>query len=147
VAVNLPAPAPAGKKTPGTLMQNPGMASTPVRLYGIPNCDTVKKARQWLDDHGVPYLFHDYKKQGVPAPQLDAWIGTLGWEKLVNRKGTMWRKLDPAAQAQVTDAASARALMIQTPSVIKRPVVEWGKETTVGFNADAWGAIAATKKR
>lgn len=127
-------------------MQNPGMATEPVKLYGIPNCDTVKKARQWLDEHGVPYLFHDYKKQGVPAPRLDTWIAALGWEKLVNRKGTMWRKLDPAVQAQVIDAASARALMIQTPSVIKRPVVEWGARTTVGFDPDAWGAIAAAKK-
>jgi arsenate reductase (glutaredoxin) len=126
-------------------MQNPDMASEPVKLYGIPNCDTVKKARQWLDDQGVPYLFHDYKKQGVPAQRLDVWIGTLGWEKLVNRKGTMWRKLDPTAQARVTDAVTARTLMMETPSVIKRPVVEWGAQTTVGFDADAWKAIAAAR--
>jgi Spx/MgsR family transcriptional regulator len=124
-------------------MQNPRMKSHPVTLYGIPNCDTVKKARKWLDDHDVAYTFHDYKKQGVPEPRLDAWIKTLGWEKLVNRKGTMWRKLDEAVQAGITDAASARALMISTPSVIKRPVVEWGGATTVGFDPEAWAPLAA----
>ncbi|HSV55352.1 MAG TPA: ArsC family reductase [Burkholderiaceae bacterium] len=123
------------------------MKSDTVTLYGIPNCDTVKKARQWLDEHGVAYRFHDYKKQGVPEPQLDAWIRTLGWERLVNRKGTMWRKLDEAVQAGVTDAASARVLMIATPSVIKRPVVEWGTSTTIGFDPAAWTVLAPTPAR
>lgn len=109
-----------------------------ITLYGIPNCDTVKKARAWLGEHDVAHDFHDFKKQGVPAAHLDDWIAQLGWEKLVNRKGTMWRRLDAARQAAVTDAASAKALMLSQPSVIKRPVVEWGADTTVGFDADAW---------
>ena len=109
-----------------------------ITVYGITNCDTVKKARQWLGDQGAAYQFHDFKKQGVPAERLDGWIEAVGWEKLVNRKGTTWRKLDAAAQAAVVDAASAKALMQAEPSVIKRPVVEWGDSNTVGFDADAW---------
>ena len=110
-----------------------------ITLYGIPNCDTVKKARTWLTDHGVDYQFHDFKKQGVPEAQLDNWLQAVGWETLVNRKGTMWRKLDAAAQAAVVDAASARALVLTQASVIKRPVVEWADgRITVGFDASKW---------
>lgn len=110
-------------------------------LYGIPNCDTVKKARDWLTSHGVDYTFHDFKKQGVPEPQLDAWLQAVGWETLVNRKGTTWRKLDDAAKAAVTDSASARALVLSQPSVIKRPVVQWPDgRVTVGFTADSFAA-------
>ncbi|WP_332775927.1 ArsC family reductase [Polaromonas sp.] len=109
-----------------------------ITLYGIPNCDTVKKARMWLTDHGVDYQFHDFKKQGVPDKPLDGWLKTLGWEKLVNRQGTTWRKLDAATQAAVLDAASAKTLVLANPSVIKRPVVEWGDRTTVGFDAATW---------
>jgi arsenate reductase (glutaredoxin) len=107
-----------------------------VTLYGIPTCDTVKKARAWLDGNGVAYEFHDFRKQGVPLPQLDAWLDAVGWEKLLNRKGTTWRKLDAATQDSVHDAASARAVMLAHPSVIKRPVAEWGgrRKTTVGFD-------------
>lgn len=116
----------------------------PVILYGIPNCDTVKKARAWLADHGVDHHFHDFKKQGVPLPQLDQWLQSAGWERLVNRKGTAWRKLDESVRAGVTDAASARAVLLAQPSVIKRPVVEWaGKATTVGFDPAAWSGLAA----
>jgi Spx/MgsR family transcriptional regulator len=112
-----------------------------ILLYGITNCDTVKKARAWLTDQGVDYEFHDFKKQGVPPDRLKAWTKRLGWEKLVNRKGTMWRRLDASAQAAVTDADSAQALMLSQPSVIKRPVVEWGSDTTVGFDPDAWALL------
>ena len=115
-------------------------------LYGIPNCDTVKKARVWLDSHALPYTFHDFKKAGVPADKLAAWTQALGWEKVLNRQGTTWRKLDPASQAAVQDAASAKALMLAQPSVVKRPVVDWsdkaGRDTTVGFDAEAWQARA-----
>ena len=111
-------------------------------LYGIPNCDTVKKARAWLGGHGIACEFHDFKKQGVPQERLDRWIAQLGWEKLVNRQGTTWRKLDPAIQAKVKDADSARELMLAQPSVIKRPVVEWGGKTTVGFDPVAWPLLA-----
>ena len=109
-------------------------------LYGIPNCDTVKKARTWLGDHGVDYQFHDFKKQGVPPDQLTRWTQAAGWEKVLNRQGTTWRKLDAAAQAGVHDSASAEALMLANPSVIKRPVVDWSDGITVGFNAEAWAA-------
>lgn len=109
-----------------------------ITLYGIPNCDTVKKARTWLTDHGVQHAFHDFKKQGVPESRLDAWLAAVGWEKLVNRRGTTWRQLGPDVQAGVTDAASARALMLQHASVIKRPVVEWHDAVTVGFDVADW---------
>lgn len=107
-------------------------------LYGIPNCDTVKKARAWLAARDIGHGFHDFRKQGVPEAALERWIATLGWEALLNRKGTTWRKLEPARQAAVRDAASARALMLEQPSVIRRPVVERGGELHVGFDADDW---------
>lgn len=110
-----------------------------IMLYGIPNCDTVKKARAWLSEHGQAYTFHDFKKQGVPPGQLALWTQALGWEALLNRKGTTWRKLDAQAQAAIVDAASAQSLMLTHPSVIKRPVVDWGEGITVGFDAAAWG--------
>jgi arsenate reductase (glutaredoxin) len=115
-----------------------------VVLYGIPNCDTVKKARAWLAARGIDHAFHDYRKQGVPAERLDAWLASLGWETLVNRRGTTWRTLDPAAQARVVDAGSARALMLASPSVIRRPVIERdGRVVAVGFDARAQAALAA----
>jgi len=108
-------------------------------VYGIPNCDTVKRARAWLDARGTPHTFHDFKKSGVPEKRLDDWLQSAGWETLLNRKGTTWRQLDAAAQARVTDANAARALMLQQPSVIKRPVVEWDDgRITVGFEAAQW---------
>lgn len=109
-----------------------------ITVYGIPNCDTVKKARAWLAAHDVAHTFHDFKKQGVPADRLTAWERAVGWEKLVNRQGTTWRKLDPQLQAATVDAASAQALMRAQPSVIKRPVVDWGTQITVGFDEKSW---------
>lgn len=115
--------------------------STTTILYGIPNCDTVKKARTWLDAQGIAYTFHDFKKQGVPADRLPRWLQAVGRDKLVNRQGTTWRKLDPALQAGVVDDASAATLLLEHASVIKRPVVEWADDrTTVGFKADEWAA-------
>ncbi|KQP18069.1 ArsC family reductase [Pseudorhodoferax sp. Leaf267] len=112
-----------------------------ITMYGIANCDTVKKARNWLAEHGVDHAFHDFKKSGVP-PVLDDWIAQAGWEALLNRKGTTWRKLPPDDQAGVTDAASAAALMRAQPSVIKRPVVDWnGRQLTVGFAPDTWAGL------
>ena len=108
-------------------------------LYGIPNCDTVKRARAWLDAHGVAHRFHDFKKAGVPPDGLDEWLSACGWERLLNRRGTTWRQLDAATQATVIDAATARTVMLSTPSVIKRPVVAWADGSiTVGFDAQAW---------
>lgn len=110
-----------------------------ITLYGIPNCDTVKKARAWLADQGVAYAFHDFKKAGVPPDHLDRWLQAAGWEKLLNRQGTTWRKLDEPTQLQAGNEGGARALMLSQPSIIKRPVVEWPDGTvTVGFDAGAW---------
>lgn len=108
-----------------------------VAVFGIPNCDTVKKARAWLKEHGVVHTFHDFKKAGVPVALLAGWIDAMGWEALLNRKGTTWRQLDPSAQAAVVDAVSAAALMQTHPSLVKRPVVVWGDDglVTVGFDA------------
>jgi Spx/MgsR family transcriptional regulator len=116
---------------------------TMTTLYGIPNCDTVKRARDWLATRGVAHEFHDFKKAGVPADRLAAWVAAAGWERVLNRQGTTWRKLDPALQASVVDAASAQALMRTQASVIKRPVVEWDDgRITVGFDAEDWAARA-----
>ncbi len=110
-----------------------------ITLYGIPNCDTVKKARAWLAEQQVEVQFHDFKKLGVPEARLDHWLATVGWDKLLNRQGMTWRKLEPATQAAVTDARSARALLLTQASVIKRPVVEWNaSDVTVGFDASSW---------
>lgn len=110
-----------------------------ITVYGIPNCDTVKKARTWLTEHGVASTFHDFKKQGVPEAALDRWLAAVGHEKLVNRKGTTWRGLDEATRDAVGDNANARSLLLQHASVIKRPVVEWADgQITVGFDAADW---------
>jgi arsenate reductase (glutaredoxin) len=110
-----------------------------ITLYGIPNCDTVKRARTWLQEQGREAVFHDFKKAGVPEDRLDAWARQVGWERLVNRSGTTWRKLDEATRAAVVDEASAKQLMRAQASVIKRPVVEWADGTvTVGFDAADW---------
>jgi Spx/MgsR family transcriptional regulator len=111
--------------------------TAPLTLCGIANCDTVKRARVWLAGQGAEVVFHDFKKAGVSADALDRWIAALGWERLLNRQGTTWRKLDDATKAAVVDAASARALMLAQPSVIKRPVVAWPDGAiTVGFDAE-----------
>ncbi|MBX3620001.1 MAG: ArsC family reductase [Rhizobacter sp.] len=111
----------------------------PITLYGIPNCDTVKKARAWLAGQHAEVAFHDFKKQGVPEARLSRWLDAVGWEKLVNRQGTTWRKLPDDERAAVVDEASARALLLRQPSVIKRPVVEWGDgAVTVGFAPEAF---------
>lgn len=112
-----------------------------ITLYGIPNCDTVKKARAWLQAQGVAHVFHDFKKQGVPEAQLADWQAQVGWETLLNKKGTTWRQLPPEAQATVVDAPSALALLVAQPSAIKRPVVVWPSAVTVGFDADRWAHL------
>jgi arsenate reductase (glutaredoxin) len=103
-------------------------------LYGIPNCDTVKKARTWLDQHGISYRFHDFKKAGVTHDQVNQWLAHVGWDVLVNRKGTTWRALSDERKAAVTDATSATELMIESPSVIKRPVLFTADNAYVGFS-------------
>jgi len=118
------------------------MTTSLITVYGIPNCDTVKKSRAWFTEQGVEHQFHDFKKQGVPADRIPGWMASAGWQKLVNRQGTTWRKLDAETQAAVTDEASASALMQVQPSVIKRPVVEWTHHgrtaVSVGFAPDQW---------
>lgn len=108
-----------------------------VAVHGIPNCDTVKKARVWLDGRGVVYSFHDYKKQGVDEAALRGWVVEVGWEKLLNRAGTTFRKL-PDDQRERIDAEKAVAIMLANPSVIKRPVVTGAGGLLVGFKADEW---------
>jgi Spx/MgsR family transcriptional regulator len=116
------------------------MPATPgLRLHGIPNCDTVKRARAWLAERGVAAHFHDFKRDGVPAERLVLWLAALGWEKVLNRAGTTWRKLAEAERSGVVDAATAAALLRREPSLIKRPLVEWPDGTvSVGFDEAAW---------
>ncbi|MGV3742511.1 MAG: ArsC family reductase [Burkholderiaceae bacterium] len=112
-----------------------------VVLYGIPNCDTVKKARTWLAANAVQYTFHDFKKVDVSADMLKAWLATTEWEILVNRKGTTWRGLSEERKASVTDAQSAATLMQEFPSVIKRPVLSVDRKIHVGFSPDNYQQI------
>ena len=102
-------------------------------LYGIKNCDTVRKARRWLDGHAVDYRFHDLREDGLTRTRLNAWVGDLGWETLLNRRSTTWRQL-PAAQREALDRATAMDLMLEHPALIKRPVLEIGKRHYVGFS-------------
>jgi arsenate reductase len=113
-------------------------------LYGIKNCDTMKKARTWLDGHGVAYEFHDYKVAGIDADRLKRWIGKAGWETVLNRAGTTFRKL-PDAQKANLDERKAIALMLQQPSMIKRPVLELGEKLLVGFKPEAYAKATRGK--
>lgn len=114
-----------------------------IHVYGIPNCDTVKKARAWLTDQGLAYSFHDFKKQGVPVEALTNWAQAVGWDKLINHQGTTWRKLDAAAQASAATPQGAQKLVIGNPSVIKRPAVQWPNGVvTVGFDTLLWTEMA-----
>ncbi|ASV86059.1 ArsC family reductase [Ochrobactrum quorumnocens] len=108
-----------------------------VTIYGIKNCDTMKKARTWLEDHGIDYTFHDYKKEGLDAATLDRFLKDIEWEKLLNRAGTTFRKL-PDGERQNVDAAKARELMLAQPSMVKRPVLDKAGKLTVGFKPDQY---------
>ena len=108
-----------------------------ITLFGIPNCDTMKKARRWLEANDVLYIFHDYKKSGVPEKELKQWVKKVGWEILLNRRGTTWRKLDDSVKENI-DEASAIQVMIENPSAIKRPVLEIDDQLLVGFSEDAY---------
>jgi len=112
-----------------------------MKLYGIPNCTTVKKARNWLTEHGQEYEFHDFKKQGVPAELLAYWISQVSWEHLVNKQSTTWRNLDFISQFAVVDAESATVLMLAKPSVIKRPILDKDGRITVGFQPDTYETL------
>lgn len=105
-----------------------------ITVYGIPNCDTIRKARRWLTDNNIDHHFHDYRKAGIDAELLRSWIETLGeWQNLVNRRGTTWRKVDDETRNGL-DANRAIALMIEQPALIKRPVLVTGKQVLVGFD-------------
>ena len=108
-------------------------------LYGIPNCDTVKKARVWLDQHGVACAFHDYKKAGIDRARLEGWVTEHGWQTVLNRAGTTFRALPEGDKAGLT-ADRAIALMLAQPSMIKRPVLDLGDRTLVGFKPEAYAA-------
>ena len=108
-----------------------------IHFYGIPNCDTVKKARKWLDARGVAYQFHDYKKEGADTGKLAAWVSDAGWETVLNRRGTTFRQLSDADKADI-DAAKAVRIMAEHTSTIKRPVVEYPGGLLVGFNESEW---------
>ena len=110
-----------------------------IDVYGIPNCDTVKKARAWLDAHGIEYAFHDYKKEGTDPAKLERWVAEKGWETVLNRRGTSFRQLSDADKTDI-DAAKAVRLMAAHPSTIKRPVVEYPDGLLVGFASAEWGA-------
>jgi arsenate reductase len=111
-----------------------------VILYGIANCDTVKKARAWLDQHGVEYRFHDYKVAGVEGDRLRKWCAQLGWEALLNRAGTTFRKL-PETEKAASNVEEAIALMRAHPSAIKRPVLERGRKVVVGFKPELYQSL------
>lgn len=118
-----------------------------MRVYGIVNCNTVKAARAWLESQRASYEFVDFKKAPPTRDQLARWCNALGWKRVLNRRGTTWRTLMPAAQAQVKDQASAIALMLAKPAVIKRPVVEAGQTILIGFDADDYRAALDTSGR
>lgn len=109
----------------------------PLTIYGIPNCDTMKKARQWLDQHGIAYHFHDYKKAGIDRATLETWVAAVGWDALLNRSGTTFRKLPDADKADLT-AERAIALMLAQPSMIRRPVLIQNGGIEIGFKADRY---------
>jgi len=111
-----------------------------IKIYGIPNCDTIKKARKWLENHGIEYEFHDFKKQGVDEALLRGWVDTLGWETLLNRRGMMWRKLSDEVKQHI-DEASAFQVMLETPTIIKRPVLEAGDRLIVGFSEQDYAEL------
>jgi arsenate reductase len=113
-----------------------------MKLYGIPNCNTVKKARTWLDEHGVSYTFHDFKKQGIDAATLASWLSQTPWEKLVNRAGMTWRGLSEETKSSIIDNASAIKLMVEKTSVIKRPVlIKDDKIVCLGFDETTYGKL------
>ncbi len=112
-----------------------------MRIYGISNCTTVKKALAWLDEHGQAYEFHDFKKSGVNVALLTAWAQQLGWEKLLNRQGRTWRQLPDAIKASITTQEAAFALMMEKTSVIKRPVLGHAHQIVIGFNPAEYAAV------
>lgn len=108
-----------------------------IKIYGIPNCDTMKKARKWLEKNNLEYEFHDYKKLGVPDKNLKLWVKSAGWESILNKRGTTWRKLDDNIKDNINES-SAIQVMLENPSAIKRPILESGNILLVGFKEDEY---------
>lgn len=111
-----------------------------VTVYGISNCDTIRKARKWLDDHGIEYAFHDYRKDGLDPSQLDDWCDELGIDALLNRRGTTWRRLPEEQRSGIT-RARARQVMLDNPAIIKRPLLDTGKRRVVGFSPAQYASL------
>ena len=111
-----------------------------VTIYGIRNCDTMKKAMRWLEEQGIDYRFHDYRKEGLDLKQLKAWEKELGWEVLLNRRGQLWRKLPQATRDRI-DRASALKIMLDNPGIIKRPLLDTGDTRIVGFDPERYAAL------
>lgn len=116
------------------------MTTSDITLYGIPNCDTVKKARTWLTDNGIAYHFHDFRKDGLDAATVKGWIAALGLDTVLNRKGTTWRQLPETVRTSINDD-NAIVLLVEQPTLIKRPVLVKGKALKCGFKADEYAAI------
>ena len=112
----------------------------PVTLYGISNCDTIKKARTWLTQRQIEFSFHDFRKQGLDADLLKHWVEILGWQTLLNKRGTTWRQLTPEVQSSI-DEASAIEIMLDNPAIIKRPLLVKGGAHHVGFNSETYSQI------
>ncbi len=115
-----------------------------VTLYGINNCDTVRKARRWLDENDIKYRFHDVRKDGLDAKMLQEWERQLGWEQLLNRRGTTWRKLPENVRDSI-DRSSALRIMLEQPSIIRRPLLDDGKQLRAGFSAADYSAVFRIK--
>jgi arsenate reductase len=113
-----------------------------IKIYGIPNCDTMKKSRRWLEANGIEYDFHDYKKLGVPEKNLKNWVKQTGWETILNKRGTTWRKLDDDLKDNIDEAAAIQ-VMLNNPSIIKRPILESGKLLLIGFDEDQYKRLIA----
>ena len=109
-------------------------------IYGISNCDTVKKAKNWLDKHNIDYQFHDFRKQGLDKKIIDGWLKTVTWDKILNKRSTSWRNLDPSIQ-QTINESNVVDLIIENPTLIKRPVMDVNDTITIGFNSDTYEGI------
>ena len=118
------------------------MSEVGITLYGIPNCDTVRKARKWLTERGLEYRFHDLRKDGLDERQLRGWVAELGWEALLNRRGTSWRKLPEAVREGMNERTAVR-VMLEQPAVIKRPLLDLGGELSLGFSAASYEELFA----
>lgn len=111
----------------------------PIKIFGIKNCDSVKKARAWLDSHSIDYRFHDFRTDGLSAAQVQAWVAELGWETLINKRSTTWKQLDTAAREALTDESVIDVILAQ-PTLIKRPLLDTGDQRRVGFKAADYAA-------